>query len=58
MVVKRERFSTTLKEDTLEKLEEIKKIMKVRYINDVIENMVDEKWEELKNGMEKENRDI
>lgn len=46
----REKFTTTLEEKVIERLGILKVLDKKRGINDIIEELVNNKWEELDNN--------
>lgn len=46
----REKFTTTLEEKVIERLGILKVLDKKRGINDIIEDLVNNKWEELDNN--------
>lgn len=52
----REKFTTTLEEKVIERLGILKVLDKKRGINDIIEDLVNNKWEELDNDDNKKER--
>lgn len=52
----REKFTTTLEEKVIERLGILKVLDKKRGINDIIEDLVNNKWEELDNDNNKKER--
>lgn len=52
----REKFTTTLEEKVIERLGILKVLDKKRGINDIIEDLVNNKWEELGNDNNKKER--
>jgi RecB family endonuclease NucS len=53
----RHKFTTTLQEDTIEKMKLLCHYYKLDSLNDLIEKMVEKAWEEMKNEMDTKNRD-
>lgn len=52
----REKFTTTLEETVIQRLGILKVLDKKRGLNDIIEELVNNKWEEINNDTNKEER--